>query len=244
MPVNSRNTLPDHVAFICDGNGRWARARGMRRSDGHIAGLYQTQTVVEWCVDRGIPNISAFLWSTENWKRDAAEVGGIMDAVIQYGPAFADRMNRQGVRLFHAGLRGGIDDAVLKVIDDSMELTRNNTRAKLCLAFNYGGKADILQAIERALADTGPAGRITAEQVQRNLLTSPMPEIDFLIRSGNETRISNFMLWQAAYAELYFSRAFWPDFTEEELDEALLAFSTAAASRREHRIRLLTHAVA
>jgi undecaprenyl diphosphate synthase len=244
MPVSNTTILPEHIAFICDGNGRWARTRGMRRSDGHIAGLYQTQTVVEWCVDRGIGNVSAFLWSTENWKRDRAEVGGIMDAVIQYGPAFADRMNRQGVRLFHAGLREGIDDQVLKVIDDSMELTRNNTRAKLCLAFNYGGRADILQAIDRTLAELGADEEITIEQVQRNLLTSPMPDIDFLVRSGNETRISNFMLWQAAYAELHFSRAFWPDFTEEELDDALLAFSNAAPSRRKRHIRLPSHAVA
>ncbi|WP_455383096.1 polyprenyl diphosphate synthase [Salinispira pacifica] len=242
MPITTQQPIPQHIAFICDGNGRWARERGMRRSDGHIAGLYQTQTVVEWCVDRGIPNVSAFLWSTENWKRDSAEVGGIMDAVVQYGPAFADRMNRQGVRLFHAGLRDGIDDQVLKVIDDSMELTCRNRRASLCLAFNYGGKADILQAIARALDNADAGSSISAEQLQSHLLTAPMPDIDFLVRTGNESRISNFMLWQAAYAELYFSRVYWPDFSEEELDAALRRFADAAGSRP--RSRLLSTAVA
>ncbi|HUX12347.1 MAG TPA: polyprenyl diphosphate synthase [Spirochaetia bacterium] len=244
MSVTNRSILPRHIAFICDGNGRWANSRGMGRSDGHIAGLYQTQTVVEWCVDREIPNVSAFLWSTENWKRDSREVGGIMDAVVQYGPGFADRMHRQGVRLYHAGLRESIDDQVLKVIDDSMELTRNNTRANLCLAFNYGGKADILQAVAKAIADSDPATGICAEQVSQHLLTSPMPDIDYLIRTGNETRISNFMLWQAAYAELHFSEAFWPDFSEEELDRALLAFHDSATQRGIGENRTLSHAVA
>ncbi len=222
----------NHIAFICDGNGRWAKQRGLPRTAGHIAGLYKTQTVVEWCVARNLPNISAFLWSTENWKRDSKEIHGIMDAVVKHGPSFIARMHRLGVRLIHAGLRDGLEDRVLKVIDYGADLTKDNTRANFCLAFNYGGKLDILHAVNHAVEEAslrksiaGEPASVTAEAIGRNLMSYPLPDIDLLVRSGNETRISNFMLWQAAFADLSVSASNWPDFSESELDLILHDFN-------------------
>jgi len=210
-------TSLSHIAFICDGNGRWAKSRGLPRTAGHIAGLKKTRTVVDWCIDRGVQNVSVFLWSTENWKRDSREVSGIMGAVVRYGPAFARHMHRRGVRLIHAGLRENIEPRVLAVIDESIELTRHNTAASLCLAFNYGGKTDILHALSAAVteADGKP---ITEQAISGRLMSSPMPDVDLLVRTGGEFRISNFMLWQAAEAEFRVSHTLWPDFSQQELD--------------------------
>jgi len=211
----------NHIAFICDGNGRWAKNRGLPRTAGHIAGLKKTRTVVDWCIDRGVPNVSVFLWSTENWKRDSREVSGIMSAVVRYGPAFARHMHRRGVRLIHAGLRENIEPRVLAVIDESIELTTHNTAASLCLAFNYGGKTDILHALSAAIADAD-GKPVTEQAISRRLMSSPMPDVDLLVRTGGEFRISNFMLWQAAEAEFRASHTLWPDFSRQELD-ALIA---------------------
>jgi undecaprenyl diphosphate synthase len=221
-PLPEIATLPHHVAIIMDGNGRWAQARSLPRHRGHREGAENIRTVVERFAAHGVPMLTLFAFSTENWGRPRAEV----EAILRLGREFLDshlgELHRQGVRLRHIGDPARLPRALQSKMRRAVEQTAGNKRIDLNIAFNYGGRADIVAAV-RALLDRGARAKdITEDAIAAHLATSGLPDPDLLIRTGGERRISNFLVWQAAYAEYHFSSALWPDFGAAEVDAALL----------------------
>ncbi len=213
-----------HVAIIMDGNGRWAKARGLPRAAGHKAGVDALKRTVEAAGDLGLEWLTVFGFSTENWSRPHGEVSGLMDLIRAYVRSDLDRLEREGVRVHVIGSREGLDDDIVGVIERAESRTAGNDRFHLQVAFNYGGRADILRAAERAAAAAAAAGRplrITETDFQSELSTAASPPLDLIIRTSGERRISNFLLWEAAYAELSFQSVFWPDYGREHLAAAL-----------------------
>lgn len=219
------NRLPRHIAMIMDGNGRWAKRRGLPRYAGHPVGVEAVRRVVEACVERGIEVLTLFAFSSENWQRPRKEVNLIMDLFIRSLKKEARRLHRNGVKLVVIGDRTAFLDKLQDNIKDVESLTRDNTRLILQVAANYGGRWDITQAA-RQLAKRVSSGEMTPEEVTESALSealtfADLPEPDLFIRTGGEKRISNFLLWQCAYTELYFTDILWPDFDASALDEAL-----------------------
>ena len=217
--------LPHHIAMIMDGNGRWAKRRGLPRYAGHPVGVEAVRRVVEACVERGIEVLTLFAFSSENWQRPRKEVNLIMDLFIRSLKKEARRLHRNGVKLVVIGDRTAFSDKLQDNIKDVESLTRDNTRLVLQVAANYGGRWDITQAA-RQLAKRVSSGEMTPEEVTESALSealtfADLPEPDLFIRTGGEKRISNFLLWQCAYTELYFTDILWPDFDASALDEAL-----------------------
>jgi undecaprenyl diphosphate synthase len=213
-----------------DGNGRWAGRRLMPRSVGHKAGVEALVRAVKACLQRGIPYLTVFAFSSENWKRPQDEVSGLMSLVLTAMSSHLNELSRQGVRIRMVGERSAVSEKVRQAWIQAEEVTRHNERMVLSVAFNYGGRWDIVQACRRALASGVSPGELDEATVARHLALAHAPDPDLLIRTGGELRLSNFLLWQAAYAELYFSDCLWPDFDDAELDRALQAY--AARDRR------------
>ena len=213
--------VPHHIAIVMDGNGRWAKRRFLPRIAGHSQGVESLRRCVKACALRGVSVLTVFAFSSENWQRPREEVSGLMDLMIAALGREVPRLRSEGVRLHFVGDRSGLSDSVLDGIASAQDSTKDNTALILNVCFNYGGRWDIAQAA-RALAARG----ITAseENLGQAMALAHVPEPDLLIRTGGEQRISNFLLWQAAYAELYFTDALWPDFDEAELDTAVAAF--------------------
>ncbi len=227
--------LPTHVAIIMDGNGRWALSRGLPRLAGHRAGVENLRRIITACVEFGIPYLTIYAFSTENWGRPLEEVKGllfILDEVLERELA---ELHKQGVRLWHIGRLEGIAPSTQKKVRDAIEMTKNNTRLTLNVAFNYGGRAEIVHAIQQMLADGVTAGQITEELIGRYLYTAGQPDPDLIIRTAGELRVSNFLLWQGAYAEYYAADVYWPDFDKEEFRRALEHFAS-----RERRFGLVS----
>ncbi|MCX7911615.1 MAG: isoprenyl transferase [Dehalococcoidales bacterium] len=223
-------TLPRHVAFILDGNGRWAEKRGLSRLDGHRAGVKNIRRVLE-CLGRyGIPFVTFYAFSTENWNRPAEEVNGLFELLAEVVAKESRELHKKGVRIRHIGRLQGLPEHVQECITQAVKLTENNRGMTLTIALNYGGRAEILDAVARIIADGVPASEISEELFARYLYTAGLPDVDLVIRTSGELRISNFLLWQSAYSEFYFTPVLWPDFDEEELEQALLAYS-----RRQRR---------
>ena len=239
MPSNpAESRIPAHIAIIMDGNGRWAKARNLPRLAGHRAGTENLRHILNACVEFGIQTLTIWAFSTENWRRPQEEVHGLMDILEQVIDRELAEMHKNGVRLRHLGRLEGIADHLQTKVRHAVELTRNNERITLNVAFNYGGKAEILDAVKRIIADG-----VRPEDVDENLFagylsTAGQPDPDMIIRTGNESRISNFMLWQGAYAEWYFTPILWPDFDKEELRKALDEYA-----RRERRFGMTTEQV-
>jgi undecaprenyl diphosphate synthase len=216
--------LPDHVAIIMDGNGRWARDRGKRRSDGHRAGYENVRRVVAAAATEGIKYLTLFAFSTENWERPTEEVTGILDLAAEVMRIEVEDLHANNVRVKHVGRLDRLPAGLQKEILDAVELTRDNTGLTLGVAFDYGGRYDIVQATQRIVRDGVKAEDITEELLSSYLFTGPVPDPDLVIRTGGEFRISNFLLWQSAYAEFYSSPVFWPDFDAVQLRKALDAY--------------------
>ncbi len=219
---------PKHVAVIMDGNGRWAQKRFMPRTVGHATGAARVKAMVKRCADHGIQYLTIFAFSTENWGRPEDEVSTLMGLFIKYLDKEIAEMSEQGVRLKVLGDISRFPAELQERIRQVEQKTANNQVITLNVAANYGGRWDILQAIQR-WQEAHPSqslGAITPEEVSNYLTTSGMPEPDLLIRTGGESRISNFLLWQCAYTELYFTDILWPDFTELHLNEALQWFAS------------------
>lgn len=230
--------VPQHVAIVMDGNGRWAKRRLMPRAAGHKQGVEALIRVVRACVERGIAHLTVFAFSSENWKRPSEEVSGLMSLVLSTVQKHVGRLAQEGVRIRIVGDRARVSDKVRAAWEEAEQRTAHNDRLVLSVAFNYGGRWDIVQACQR-LVQTG----IAAEQIDESCLSRHMslahsPDPDLFIRTGGELRLSNFLLWQAAYAELYFTECLWPDFDAAELDRALQAFA-----RRERRFGEVREAV-
>ncbi len=226
--------LPRHVAIIMDGNGRWAKARGLPRTAGHRRGVETVREVVRGAGELGIAYLTLFGFSTENWKRPAAEVDFLMGLLRHYMRSELETLAKEGARLRVIGDRDGLPRDIATMIGEAEARTRANARINVTIALNYGGRADIVRAARR-LAERAAAGTLAPETIDENaltreLLTAEIPDPDLLIRTSGEQRISNFLLWQSAYAEMLFVDTLWPDF-----GKAQLAAAVAEYSRRERR---------
>lgn len=222
------NNIPQHIAIIMDGNGRWAKAQGKIRTYGHQAGAETLKRIVRAADKIGIKVISAYAFSTENWKRPVTEVNFIMELLSRYLTNEIDEFKENNVQVRFIGSRDGLPEVVKQKMIHAVEETKNNTGIILNLAINYGGQAEILHAVKR-IAEEAAQGRlavddITNEVFEQHLYTSGLPAPDLLIRPGGDLRISNFLLWQIAYAEIWTTDVFWPDFSEEHLLQAIMAF--------------------
>jgi len=221
-----RDRLPNHVGIVMDGNGRWAKLRGLPRTDGHTAGEEAMWDTVVGASELGMGWLTMFAFSSENWKRPKAEVAFLMGFNRGLLRHRRDELHRMNVRVRFLGRRDWkVSRSVLKEMEISEELTRHNTGMTLTIAFNYGGRVEVVDAVKRLIADHD-AGRLkgeklTPESISSRLYHPDMPDPDLIIRTSGEERISNFLLWQAAYSELYFTPVYWPDFDREQLYEAI-----------------------
>jgi undecaprenyl diphosphate synthase len=207
-----------------DGNGRWAQQRGLPRLAGHRAGTENIRRVLTGCVEFGVKILTIYAFSTENWKRPEEEVGGLMSIFARVIDRELGELHREGVQLRHVGRLEGISASIRAKVQHAIDMTRRNERIILNVAFNYGGRTEIVDAVRRIIRDGVPAEDVTEDLISHYLYTD-CPDPDLIIRTGGEFRISNFLLWQAAYAEYYVTPTYWPDFDKEELFRALLAFS-------------------
>jgi undecaprenyl diphosphate synthase len=223
--MESTNALPRHIAIIMDGNGRWAEKRGLSRLKGHRAGTDNIRSVVRFLASKGIAYVTLYAFSTENWRRPEEEVNGIFGILESVIGRESRELHKNNVRIRHVGSLGKLSPEVRRSIKEAVGLTAGNTGLTLGIALNYGGRAEIIDAV-RGIIDAGLKPEEIDEDSFRKYLYSPdFPDVDLLIRTGGEMRISNLLLWQTSYSELYFTSVLWPDFNEEELEKALQAFS-------------------
>ncbi len=225
-----KQKIPRHVAIIMDGNGRWARKRHLPRVAGHRVGLEAVRKTIKGCIASGVEVLTLFAFSSENWRRPKDEVGVLMGLFLSALQSEVKKLHKNGVRLRVIGDTSAFSDELQQRIAESEALTRDNDRLCLNVAANYGGRWDITQAC-RQLADEVAAGSLTSEQItpdliQQHLSLSDLPEPDLFIRTGGEQRISNFVLWQLAYTELYFTDLLWPDFNQDSLNEAFASYAS------------------
>ena len=222
--------LPRHIAIIMDGNGRWAQQRDLPRIEGHRQGVSSVRRTVEECARLNIEQLTLFCLSSENWKRPSHELDFLMHLLEQYMIEERGLLMKQGIRVQVIGRREGIPDRVLNEINKTIELTSANQGTTLCLAINYGARGEILDALKQIACqiETGllKATDVDEQLISENLYTSGMPDPDLLIRTSGEMRISNFLLWQISYAELWVTEKFWPEFAEEDLHQAMNVFAT------------------
>jgi undecaprenyl diphosphate synthase len=216
--------IPEHIAIIMDGNGRWATARGLPRLAGHKAGTENLRQIINAAVDFGVKYLTIYAFSTENWSRPQDEVKGLMLIIEDVIERELAELNQKGVQLRHIGRLEGLRPKLVQKVKDAIQLTKDNDRLVLCIAFNYGGRDEITCAIRRMLTDKLTPSNISEELVSRYLFTSGIPDPDLVIRTSGEMRISNFLIWQAAYSELYITPTYWPDFDKEELRKAIIEY--------------------
>ena len=224
-PLPRIHPLPRHVAVIMDGNGRWARAHSLPRARGHQAGARNVRTVIQRFSDHSIPMLTLFAFSTENWGRSRAEVQGLMRLGRTFIDEYLDELDEAGVRVRHIGDLERLPRSLRRRVHEAVERTAGNDRITVNVAFNYGGRADIVHAAQRLVADGVEADEVTEEAISERLATGGLPDPDLLIRTGAVHRISNFLLWQSAYSEYYFFPGMWPDFGAAAVDAALVEFS-------------------
>jgi undecaprenyl diphosphate synthase len=222
--------IPAHIGVIMDGNGRWAKARGKPRTEGHVAGVKALRGMVEHCINFGVDYLTVFSFSSENWTRPKDEISFIFGLLRRFVASDLEKLHRNNVRVRIIGSREGLDDSLRRLIAEVEATTAMNTGLKLQVAFNYGGKAEIAEAVRR-IAGLVASGRlkaedITEETIGRALYTSGIPDPDIVIRTSGEQRISNFMLWQSAYSELVFVEENWPDFSEQTFLRVLEEYSS------------------
>jgi undecaprenyl diphosphate synthase len=226
--------VPYHVAIIMDGNGRWARARGLPRVAGHRAGVENLRRILRACSEFGIRILTIYAFSTENWGRPEAEVRGLMNILETVIDRELRKLHANGVQLRHFGELSGLSPVLQDKVRRAVELTRNNDQLILNIAFNYGGRQELIQAFRHIVQDGVPAEEIDETLIDYYLYTAGQPDPDLVIRTAGEMRLSNFLLWQASYAEYYSTPAFWPDFGREELLKALVHYAL-----RERRFGLV-----
>ena len=224
-----RLQLPRHVAVIMDGNGRWAQQRGQPRIRGHEQGAHAVRTIVTRCARLGLEALTLYSFSTENWKRPREEVDFLMQLYVQYLRSERPTIMDNNVRFVHVGRRAGLPDEVLAEMDETLRLSADNTGLKVCLALNYGGRGEIVDAVQH-LAREVQAGALAPDDIDEDrlssaLYTAGLPDPDLLIRTAGERRLSNFLLWQVSYAELHITETLWPDFGEADLDAAIKDFA-------------------
>lgn len=227
--------VPAHVAIIMDGNGRWARARGLPRLAGHRAGVDNLRRVLEACAEFGIQYLTIYAFSTENWERPPDEVRGLINILEEVIDRQLYELHENGVQLRHLGRLEGLGPRLQEKVRQAIELTRLNQKIVLNIAWNYGGRDEIVRCIRQMMADGIRPEQVDEELIHRYLYTADCPDPDLVIRTSGEMRLSNFLIWQAAYSEWYFPRVYWPDFGRQELLEALSEY--AQRERRFGRVR-------
>lgn len=225
--MTSSAVVPNHIAIVMDGNGRWATKRFLPRLAGHKQGVSSLKRCVKACAVRGVSVLTVFAFSSENWQRPADEVSGLMDLLVMAIASEVQQLKRDGVRLRFVGDRSGLSEKVVAGLAQAEADTKGNTRLTLNVCFNYGGRWDIVQAAENLRVMGKP---VTEESLGAAMAMAHVPDPDLFIRTGGEQRISNFLLWQSAYSEFYFSDSLWPEFDEAALDLAIQAYQ-----RRERR---------
>ncbi len=226
--------IPAHVGIIMDGNGRWARARGLPRLAGHRAGVENLRRVLRATVEFGIPVLTIYAFSAENWGRPKDEVQGLLSILERVIDRELPELHQEGVQLRHIGRMERLPPSLQNKIHSAIELTRENERLILNVAFDYGGRSEIVDAIRRIIEDGVTPDQIDEQLVSRYLYTAGLPDPDLIIRTSGELRVSNFLIWQGAYAEYYTTPVCWPDFDKDEYYKALVAFS-----QRERRFGLV-----
>lgn len=217
--------IPNHVAIIMDGNGRWAKERGLPRLAGHRAGTDNIRRAIKCLADYEVKYITLFAFSTENWSRPRREVQGLMRIMEEVIDQETANLHKDGVKILHLGHLDGLSERLQRKVQYAIELTKHNTRCTLCIAFNYGGRAEVVDAVRRILRDGITSDNIDEALISRYLYTTDLPDPDLIIRTGGEMRLSNFLIWQAAYSEYYATPILWPDFGPEEIERALIAYS-------------------
>jgi undecaprenyl diphosphate synthase len=217
--------IPQHVAIIMDGNGRWALQRGLPRLAGHKAGTENLRRVIRASVEFGVKYLTIYAFSTENWGRPPEEVKGLMYILEDVIDRELNELHKEGVQLRHIGRLERLAPSLQEKVLDAIDVTKNNERLILNIAFNYGGRDEIVQAIQRMMKDDVPPEKVTDELVSQYLYTVGVPDPDLIIRTSGELRVSNFLIWQAAYSEWYITPTFWPDFDKEEYRRALESFA-------------------
>jgi undecaprenyl diphosphate synthase len=223
--------VPKHVAIVMDGNGRWAQQRGLKRTEGHAAGEEALFDTVDGALELGLPWLTVFAFSTENWRRPLDEVRFLMNFNERLLVARRDELHERGVRVRFIGRRGGrVPARVRRRIEETEALTSGNRRLTLTFAFNYGGRAEVVDAVRAIVAEGVAPSKIDERTIQRHLYAPDMPDPDLLVRTSGEFRISNYLLWQLAYSELVFTDILWPDFRKEHLAEAIAEYQ-----KRERR---------
>jgi undecaprenyl diphosphate synthase len=223
-PGASLTTVPQHVAFIMDGNGRWARQRGLPRIAGHRAGVENLRRIIRAAGDLGIKIVTLYAFSTENWSRPRDEVDGLMSLLADYIERELDELRRNGAQLRHLGSLQELPPALQSKIRKAIEDTARNDRLIVCVALNYGSRREIVEAVRGLIREGLTAEQVTEQSLARHLYTADLPDPDLIVRTAGEMRLSNFLLWQAAYAEFYATPTFWPDFGPDELRQALAAY--------------------
>jgi len=225
MREGNISPLPNHVAIIMDGNGRWAQVRGLSRLAGHRAGADNVHRVVEWITECGVKYLTLWAFSTDNWNRPRREVFGLLRLLNEVIDREVTSCLENGIRLIILGQVDELSQRLRNKIKRAIMLTRNGSKMVLSIAFNYGGRNEILDAVRRIIRDRIPAERVDEDLFSDYLYTAGLPEPDLVIRTGGEMRLSNFLMWQAAYSEYYFTPTLWPDFDEAEIEKALLDYS-------------------
>ena len=219
---------PNHIAIIMDGNGRWAQKRGLKRTKGHQKGADALKKISEYVYDKNIKVLSVFAFSTENWKRDKEEVDFLMDLFLKAFKENFESVKKKGVKVIFSGVKTKLSDKVLKAMEDMQNETKDNINGIFNICLNYGGQDEIIEATKKISIDV-KNNNLDLDDIDSNLfnkyLFNDLPPIDLLIRTSGEYRISNFMLWQMAYAEFYFTDVLWPDFNEEEMDKAIESYN-------------------
>ncbi len=223
LPAGSpgSNVIPEHVAVIMDGNGRWANARGLDRLQGHEAGTENIRRILRHAAKRGVKYLTIWAFSTENWRRPEDEVSGLMEILGRTLVSETEELHRQGAQLRHIGDLSALDPSLQESVKQAIQLTSHNDRIVLTIAFNYGGRQEIVHAIRNMIADGVSPDDVDEDLVCKYLYMPELPEPDLIIRTSGEFRLSNFLLWQGAYSELFFSEKYWPDFSEDDFDSAL-----------------------
>lgn len=225
MNMSDSAAIPAHVGIILDGNRRWAKGRGLPTLEGHREGAEVFKTTALHAFDRGVRYLSAYVFSTENWSRTEEEVGYLMKLVIKAVEKHLDVFHEKGIKVLVLGRRSGIKPEVLKAIERTEVKTQANTKGTLALCFNYGGQEELADAFKQMSKEGVDPEQITPETIAANLYAPEIPPVDLLVRTSGEQRLSGFMLYRSDYAELYFTEKLWPDFTPDDLDQAIASYS-------------------
>lgn len=230
MEKTTLTMTPKHLGFILDGNRRWARQHSLPEFDGHLAGYNALREVIEGCFEMGVPYVTVYAFSTENWKRDKREVSNLMKLATRAVTSDLKRFVDRDIRVRYAGRREGIGKKLLAGVEKAEEATRRLTGGTLLLCFNYGGQQEIVDAARQCVADGLIADELTEEAIAERLYVPEAPPIDLIVRTSGEQRLSNFMLWRAAYSELLFLKKYWPDMTKQDVTDIIKEYN-----RRQRR---------